>query len=147
MKKTTVIIVAVCYIASIALISFFGINVSVLDAVVPVTSVLCTNESDNNSTVDEMDGYTRIKVKFTTAGDATTLTGTMLTLCWRVLPDDASNSDVVFIYSEDERAEFITDDDGNEIGMILFSGTTVLDLKIQASDGSKVYCSVRIIVY
>ncbi len=147
MKKTTVIIVAICYLSAVALISFFGINTNVLDANIPVTQVLCINESDNSSIVEDMGDYTRIKVKFTTPGDMATATGTMVQLEWRVLPDDASNKDIIFVYSDNDNVHFVTDGDGDELGLVLFYGTEVLDVKIQATDGTKIYANVRIIVY
>lgn len=147
MKKATVIIVAVCYIATIVLISFFGTTITVLNANIPVTSIVCLNESTDTTVVDDMGDYTRIKIKFSTAGDMATATGTMVQLSWRVLPDDASNSDVVFIYSDNDNVEFVTDGNGDELGLVLFYGLAVIDIKIQASDGTKIYTTVRIICY
>ncbi len=147
MKKNNVIIIVVVCLASIMLINLYGGEIKTENPDIPVTEILCLNESDNSCDVVQYETYTQIKIKFTVAGDAATLTGTMLQLSWRVLPDDASNNDVTFVYNESDNVEFICDDDGNALGLILFYGTTVLDVKIQSTDGTKVYAMVRITVY
>lgn len=147
MKKTNVIIIAVLCAASILLISLFGAAVDTEASHVPVTEILCLNESDNSCDVVEYDTYTLIKIKFTSAGDPVTLTGCMLQLSWRVLPDNASYTDVTFVYSASDKVEFVCDDDGNALGLILFYDTTILDVKIQSTDGTKIYAYVTIVVY
>lgn len=147
MKKANIIIIAVIYLSSIVLISFFGMQISVLEPIVPVTGVLCLNESDNNCDVYDNEDYTYIRIKFTTAGDIETLSGTMLQLEWRVLPDNATTSNVKFVYTESERVTFVTDGSGDELGLLLFSGVVLFNVKIMATDGSKLYASVVISVY
>ena len=51
MKKSTLIIIGLIYIASIVVISVFGLKAVVYRPVIPVTKVECLNESDEFTTV------------------------------------------------------------------------------------------------
>lgn len=154
MKKTNIIIIAVICIASVALISFFGTEATVLDPTVVVTEVTCLNESTNSVEVREAynnDGseYTYIILTYTTDGDPVSLTGTMLQLEWRVAPDNATTQDIMFVYSPNDCVTFYTDGTGRETGLIFFhgiDGTLLLNVKIQSTDGTKVYADVKILV-
>ena len=55
MRKSTIIFIAVIYIASIAVISLFGMKMSVYNEIIPVTSILCLNETDDNVEVIKFD--------------------------------------------------------------------------------------------
>ncbi len=147
MKKANLIIIIVIYIASIGLISFLGMEVSVLDPVIPVTEVQCINEEDNYTTIGELRGNMLITLTFTTAGNAADLSGTILQLYWRVYPDNASNSEVKFVYdTTNTNVEFVTDGDGRQTGTILFYAKTVIDVQIIATDGTKISTTVTIAV-
>jgi len=72
----------------------------------------------------------------------------MLQLLWRVLPDNASNKEIRFVYNENlTRATFIKNNDGKELGLILFSGKVKLDLSIVSTDGTRVTEDITIWVY
>lgn len=147
MKKANIIIVAVIYVASIALISFFGMEIAVLDPIVPVTEIQCINEEDNFTTIGELRGNMLITLTFTTAGNAADLSGTILQLYWRVYPDNASNSEVKFVYdTTNTSVTFITDSDGRQTGTILFASKTIIDVDIVATDGTKVSTTITIAV-
>lgn len=148
MKKTSLILIAIIYIASIVMISVFGMSTVVYNEVIPVTSIECINQTDNKSTVIEKDGIKQIKIKFTEAGNAEDLSGTLLQLEWRVLPDNATNKSVKFIYNKNRTdVEFATDEAGNELGLLLFKKKTFLTLRIMATDGTGVYTDIEINVY
>lgn len=150
MKKSTLIVIGIIYIASIVIISVFGLKAVVWDVVTPVTAIECLNESDDKSTVTEEDGKKFIKIKFDEPGklENGVPTGTMLQLYWRVLPDNATNKEVRFVYNTElTRANFIKNNDGTELGLILFSGKIKLDLSIVSTDGTRVVEDIVIWVY
>lgn len=148
MKKSTLLIILVVYIASIAIINFFGMNVKLYDEIVNVTAVECLNETDKTTEVGESNGKKVLRVKFTTPADPTNLTGTMLQLVWRVKPDNATNKDVQFVYdTNNTRVTFYKDERGNETGLLLFSGPTMLDVQIMSTDGRRIGTSVLVWVY
>ena len=151
MKKSTLIVIGIIYIASIVLISVFGMKAVVWDVVTPVTAIECLNESDDKSDVSiNSDGNKLIKIKFEEPGklENGVPTGTMLQLYWRVLPDDATTKTIKFVYNTElTRANFIKNDDGTELGLILFSGKIKLDLSIMSTDGTKIAENIVIWVY
>ena len=147
MNKATMIIIAIIYLASIVFISVFGMKFVIFNSIIPVTRIECVNTSDD---LVEVSGAEKklLKVKFDKPGNAETLTGTMVQVEWRVLPDNASNKDVKFVYNESlTRVNFVKDESGKELGLILFSGVVVLDLRIMSTDGSRIYTDLTIWVY
>ena len=115
MKKSTLIVIGIIYIASIVIISVFGLKAVVWDVVTPVTAIECLNETDDKCTVTEEDGKKFIKIKFDEPGklENGVPTGTMLQLYWRVLPDNATNKEVRFVYNTElTRVNFIKNNDG-----------------------------------
>ena len=89
-----------------------------------------------------------VKIKYEEPGNPETLTGTMVQLSWRVLPDNATNKEVRFVYNTNlTRANFIKDENGRELGLILFTGKVVLDVSIVSIDGTKVMEHVTIWAY
>lgn len=148
MKKSTLLIILVIYVASIAVINFFGMKIKVYDEIVNVSAIECVNKTDKNCEVIEKTDKKILKVKFSEPANATDLTGTMLQLKWRVLPDNASNKKVQFVYDEtNTRVKFYQDEYGSYTGLVLFSGPTMLDVKIMSTDGLRVTTSVLIWVY
>ena len=147
MKKSTLIMIAIVYIASIVVISIFGMKSVVYNEVIPVTKIECLNVTDDKTEV-EYDGDTKvISVQYKKPGNAENLTGTMVQLSWRVLPDNASNKKVKFVYNQTTRAEFVKDEAGNEVGLILFTGKVVLNIKIISTDGTQVFEEIVVWAY
>lgn len=147
MKKSTLTIILVIYFASIVVISVFGMRAIIYTEVVPVQKVECLNETDENVSVQIQDGKKVIKVKYTTPGNEQTLSGTMVQLFWRVTPDNATDKKVEFVYAENPRVKFVEDAAGNQLGLILFSGKVVLNVRIMATDGSRAYTDIVVWAY
>ena len=120
MKKTVVIVIALIYIASIALVSFFGLQYKVFEEVVPVERVEITNEGQKHSAMlgdyivihPNEKGEYRIKIDY------------------RVYPDNASNAKVDFAYEEVDFASV------DENGLVTFSRPGTLKVRVIATDGS-----------
>ena len=147
MKKSTLIMIAIVYIASIVVISIFGMKSVVYNEVIPVTKIECLNQSDDKTQV-EYDGDIKvISVEYKKPGNAENLTGTMVQLSWRVLPDNASNKKVKFVRNQNSRAEFVKDEAGNEVGLILFTGKVVLNIKIMSTDGTQIFDEIVVWAY
>lgn len=146
MKKSTLIVIALIYVASIVIISVFGLRAMVFDEVIPVTKIECLNETDEKTTVKvDSKGKKLITIDYTEPGDEVTLTGTMVQLSWRVLPDNATTKDVRFVYNTElTRVKFVKNDEGKELGLILFTGKVKLDVQIVSTDGTRVYQDVTI---
>lgn len=148
MRKSTVIFIVVIYIASIAVISLFGMKMSVYNEIIPVTSILCLNETDDNVEVIKDDDNTIIRTKFDTPYDKNTQTGTMIQLLWRVEPDNASTKDVKFVYDENNtRVEFYKTEEGEYTGLVLFYKKSMIDVKIMSTDGRRIYKEVTLWAY
>ena len=150
MKKAVMMIIGVIYLASIVVISIFGMRSVVHNEIIPVTKIECLNQTNEKYEVQILDDGTKlIKVKFTTPADITNMEGTMLQIDWKVYPDNATNKDIKFEYDrKTTRASIATDEGGNEVGLFLFTGKVILyDVKIIATDGSKIFDKVTIWAY
>lgn len=148
MKKATLMIIGIIYIASIVLISIFGLKSVMYEEIIPVTHIECINETDEFSTVKTVNNKKRIELKYEEPGtiENGVPTGTILQLYFRVLPDNATNKEVRFVYNTDlTRVTFVKNEKtGKDTGLILFTGKCVLDVKIVATDGSKIEENITI---
>ena len=151
MKKSTLLVIGILYIASIVAISVFGLKTVIWDVVIPVKSIECLNQSDDHADVSLTDdGKKFIKIKYEEPGviEDGIPKGTMLQLLWRVLPDNATNKEVRFVYNTNlTRVNFVKNNDGKELGLILFTGKVKLDLQIVSTDGTRVVEDIVIWVY
>ena len=120
---------------------------NVYNEFIPVSSILCLNESENN--VEVMHDKTIIlKTKFDKPYDKLTQSGTMIQLYWRVEPDNASIKTVKFIYDENNtRVEFYKTADNENTGLVLFYNKTMIDVKIMSTDGRRIYKEVTLWAY
>ena len=129
MKKSVVILIALIYIAAIALVSFFGLQFKVFEEVVPVESVEITNEGQKYSPSQgdyiilfpNEKGERRLKIDY------------------RINPDNASNTEVDFAYEKKDVASV------DEYGVVTFTGPGMLKVTIIAQDGSNAEDSILII--
>lgn len=95
MKKSVVIIIALIYIASIALVSFFGLQFKVFEEIVDVESIEITNEGQKHS--EQHGDY--VVVKPNANGEY------KFQIRYRVFPDDATNTEVDFVYDTQTAGE------------------------------------------
>ena len=129
MKKSVVIIIALIYVASIALVSFFGLQFKVFEEVIPVERVEITNEGQKYSKTlgdyiviyPDENGERRVKIDY------------------RVYPDDATKTAVDFAYEE---VDFATVD---ENGIVTFTNPGTLKVRVIATDGSNAEDTIVII--
>lgn len=130
MKKSVVIIIALIYVASVALVSFLGLQFKVFEEVIPVESIEITNEGQKYSETygdyivisPDENGDRRIKIDY------------------RVYPDNASNAEVDFAYEE---IPGVTVD---EFGVVTFDepGRSI-KVHVIATDGSNIEDTILIV--
>lgn len=153
MKKSVMIIIGIIYVASIVVINFFGMKVFVYNKTIDVEQIVCLNKKDEEkgivvSTFESYNGETgtAITIKFDKPANKNLMTGTMLQLDLRVLPDNATKKELSFTStaSEDE-VEFITDESGKQTGLILFyEPTSIFEVFVKSTDNSNVTLRLKI---
>lgn len=131
MKKAVVIIIALIYIAAVALVSFFGLKHKVFEEVIGVERVEITNEGQKHS--DTHGDY--IVIRPNEKGER------RIKIDYHVYPENASNTAVDFAY---EQVDFASVD---EYGVVTFTSPGVLKVRIIATDGSNAEDTITIIAY
>ena len=118
MKKSVVILIAIIYISSIALVSFFGLQHKTFNEVVYVEKIEILNE---NVGIDANGD------KYITVRD-----GNKLQLDFRVYPDNATNKEVDFVY-DTTNTKFTVDENGV---VTCSTGKGAITVQIVAKDGT-----------
>lgn len=130
MKKSTVIVIAVIYFVSIAVVGFFGLEISSYNPVVYITQINITNT----------ELVTRPDNTFYMLFDYTE--GLTVPLTFEALPENATERNAVkveiYYQSDTDVAEFIS-------GNILFYKPGMVSVRIYSTDGRNV--TVRCDVY
>lgn len=129
MKKSVVIIIALIYVASIALVSFFGLQFKVFEEVISVERVEITNEGQKYS--ESLGDY--IVIYPNEKGER------RVKIDYHVYPNDATNTTVDFAYEE---VDYATVD---EYGVVTFTKPGVLKVRVIATDGSNAEDTILII--
>ncbi len=153
MKKSVMIIIGIIYVASIVVINFFGMKVFVYNKTIDVEQIVCLNKTDEEkgivvSTFESYNGETgtAITIKFDKPANKNLMTGTMLQLDLRVLPDNATKKELSFTSTaSDEEVEFFTDESGKQTGLILFyNSTSIFEVFVKSTDNSNVTLRLKI---
>ena len=149
MKKSTTIFIGVVFVASIIFISFFGMKMSVYNEYIPITQIVCRNETDSNVIVGATStGKTLIKTPFSKPADKEKITGTMIQLLWKVEPENATSKSVKFVYDESNpNIEFYKTEDGEDTGLVLFYGKTMFNVTIMSTDGRRIMKEITLWAY
>ena len=148
MKKSTLVIIAIVYVASIIFISFFGMKYKVYNEFFPVTEILILNEKDERTYIGETSaGEMLIATPFTKPANKEDISGTMIQLMWKVVPDNATIKDVQFIYEENPLVEFYETENGEKTGLVLFYGRTNIYVKIMSTDKRRIVTEVVLQAY
>ena len=133
MKKAVIIIIVLIYVASIALVSFYGLQYKLFEEVISVERIEITNENQKYS---EKEGD-YIVIKPDEYGDR------RVQITYRAYPENASNTKVDFAYDVEHAEKYgITID---EYGVVSFSKPGTIKVTIIATDGSNVEDSLLII--
>ena len=129
MKKSVVIIIALIYVASIALVSFFGLQFKVFEEVKPVERIEITNAGQKYS--ESLGDY--IVIYPNEKGER------RVKIDYHVYPNDATNTSVDFAYEE---VDYATVD---EYGVVTFTSPGALKVRVIATDGSNAEDTILII--
>ena len=136
MKKSVVILIAIIYVASIALVSFFGLQYQTFFEVVYTTEI----ELLNPDIMTSPEGKKYVVIDPQPDGTY------MYQIDYRVHPDNATNDGVLFVYNEEkaERLSITVD----ENGVVKFSpkGGTIT-VQLIAKDGSGARATLEIITW
>ena len=129
MKKSVVILIAVIYVAAIALVSFFGIRSELLEETVYVSGIEIVGDGVATSAT----GAKSVRVYLDENGHGE------YQLDWRVTPTNATNTKVVFNY--DESKTYVTVDDK---GLVKFTRPGVITVTLTPADGTVLSAPVQI---
>lgn len=151
MKKSTVILIAIVYVASIVIVSIFGLKAKIYSEVIPVTAIECQNTTTKDIVVEDDYGKTIIYAKLKTddldyieTEDGSIVGGTMIEIKYRVLPDNASNKKVKYVYREEYDNGLIHFQKGAPV--VLFTEAGIFTIKVMATDGTQKYTEIVFII-
>ena len=150
MNKAVTILIALIYIASIVLISLFGMKAIVAVENVPVTSIECINVTDEKArvSIDQNTGNKVIQVSYVGAYNQETQTGTMIEIKWKVSPDNAVNKNIKITYDTNKTGIIVgVDENGYANGYIYFTQRLAVDIKISSTDGTRITETVHLLVW
>ena len=129
MKKSVVILIALIYVASVALVSFFGLQFKVFEEVVPVERVEITNPGQKHS--EQHGDY--VVIRPDESGNV------RYQIQYRVYPDNASNAVVDLAYEEEDWFSV----DENDV--FTFTGSGSVKVHVIATDGSNAEDTIMIV--
>ena len=131
MKKSVVILIALVYVASIALVSFFGLQFKVFNEEIYVDGITVQNEGKKNN--ETFGDYVVVSLS----------KGNTYVIDTRVSPDNATNKKINFVAepSVEGCAEV------NEDGVVtLHTAGTFVKVMMSPADGSDVQASITIVI-
>lgn len=127
MKKSVIILIAIIYVASIALVSFFGLKFKVFEEVVPVESVKILDENLKTGN-ENFDYYTVIELDADGKG--------RYQIRYRVYPDNATNQEVDFILTPMNSGDSSVPATIDENGVVQFDRPGAVIVSVIARDAT-----------
>ncbi len=132
MKKSVIILIALIYVASVALVSFFGLQFKVFEEVIPVERVEITNEVDDHN--DTWGDYIVINQP-NEKGEV------RYQINYRVYPENATNTKVSFSYqAKPEDCATI-----DEFGVVSFTKPGMIKVFVITTDGGDAQDTITIL--
>ena len=125
MKKSVVILIALIFIASVILVSFFGLQFKTFDEIVYVESIELLEDDRYPFKTDEETGEKYVVIRPDDNGVR------QYQIKYRVHPDNATDDGVTFAYDTQNTAVTI-----DENGVVTFARKGVVTVQIIANDGS-----------
>lgn len=137
MKKSVVILIAIIYVASIALVSFFGLQFKVFEEVIPVERIEITNpgQKENatlgNYVMVDADGKSEVRYQ----------------IDYHVYPENATNTKVDFSFDATPTGCAEIDENGVVIFKDFEKGKYyTVKVYVVATDGSNAEDTITVIV-
>lgn len=152
MKKTIVIVILVVYVASIAVVNFFGLAIKEFDGVEYVQEIKCNsitvmNENPKTYGVDKIndDGipeyrFDFIDGKYTNDPESLASNPNAVRIDYEVLPHTADGSKVDFIFEEKPYVHF----DEETKTFVFLRNNRSLTVTLVSTDGSNVKTTIVI---
>ena len=155
MKKAIVIVILVVYIASIAVVNFFGLKIKEFDHVEYVQEIKCEsitvlNENPVTYTAKKLPPDVEIPefyFKFTKGAEAYTkdpeslaANPNVVRLNYEVLPHLADDTKITFLFEENENVYF---DEATKTFVFLKAKRSII-VTILATDGSNIQTQIKI---
>ena len=132
MKKSVVILIAIIYVAAVALVSFFGLQHLVLEETVYVQRIQILNDDVK---VDPVDGSIYVVLYLDEKQEA------KYQIEYRVHPENATNQGVNFSY--DKQTPNVTVD---ENGLVKFTGPSAITVTLDPKDGTPLGVKPEILI-
>ena len=133
MKKSVVILIAIIYVTSIALVSFFGLAYKVFNEVIDVQSIELLNEGLKDSG-DPEKGYYAI-IQKNENGEW------KYQIKYRVHPDNATNTKVDFSYNKNQTIATVDE----ESGVVTFNRVGTITITLLPNDRSDCEAKITLI--
>ena len=136
MKKSVIILIAIIYITSIALVSFFGLQYQNFFEVVYTEGIEVFDDGDYEIKTNKETGEKYVVISKDANGEYASQ------IKYRVHPDNATNRDVYFVYDKEkaEQLSITVSDDG----LVKFSRKGTITVTIIAADGSGASATLKI---
>ena len=150
MKKTIVIVIILIYIASIAVVNFFGLEVKVFDGITYVESIQCnsiTVHNENSVTLSpsqELQGKPLFIFEYipadeenpyTTDAESIVNNPNVIQINYEVLPHVADEADVVFEYDMEAMDGVVYYHELSRT-FVFLKPNKIITITIKATDGS-----------
>ena len=160
MKKTIVIVILVVYIASIAVVNFFGLAIKQFDGIDYVQEIKCDsitllneNQKTYNVYKEPAEGeipefrFDFIKApegtEYTTAPESLANNPNVVRLNYEVLPHLADEAQVTFEYDKEGLANIVYFDEATQT-FVFLKRLRRIEVTIKATDGSNVKTTIKI---
>ena len=132
MKKSVIILIALIYVASVALVSFFGLQFKVFEEIIPVERVDITNEGLE---------YNEIWGDYIVIDKANEKGEVRYQINYHVYPENATNTKVNFSYQASPEGCATID----EFGVVSFSSIGMIKVFVITTDGGDAQDTITII--
>lgn len=141
MKKSVVILIAIIYVASIALVSFFGLKFKVFEEIVYVETVELLN-TDIKPAPSSYDCDYYVTVQANSSGER------RYQVLHRVHPDNATDQRVDFVLNPVQTGSSEVQATIDENGLVIFSGTgrAAVIVTVVAKNGTGENASVSLLI-
>lgn len=156
MKKTIIIVILVVYIASIAVVNFFGLKIKEFDHVEYVQEIKCesiTVLNENPVTVgmhkEPAEGeipefrFPFVKGDYTTDPASLASNPNVVRINYEVLPHLADDSQIAFEFDKEGYADIVYFDEGTQT-FVFLKRLKRIEVTIKATDGSNVKTTIKI---
>ncbi len=161
MKKTIVIVILVVYIASIAVVNFFGLAIKQFDGITYVEEIKCDsitllNENPKDYNVYKEPAKGEIPVfrfdfikapegtEYTTDPASLASNPNVVRLNYEVLPHLADETQVTFEYDKEGLSNIVHFDEATQT-FVFLKKLKRIEVTIRATDGSNANTTIRIV--